>query len=483
MYSSHTGDSVTTMASTRPEECSTTARLLGRSEIDCEKLLQALPVAVYTTDALGHITYFNEAAATLWGYCPELGATSWCGSWRLFWPDGRPMGHDQCPMAVALKEGRRIYAAEAIAEHPDGTRTPFLAYPTPVWDRAGVLVGAINTLVDISERKKAEYESRWLSAIVESSDEAIVSKDLRGIVTSWNAGAETLFGYRADEMIGRPIGVIIPGEQQDEETRILAQILKGSRVEPYETVRRRRDGSLVDVWLAVSPIKSADGRIIGASKIARDITERRQAQAKQRLLVKEMCHRVKNLFTLASGVVALNARSAATPKELANSVRERLVALARAHQLTQPDLSEDTEIPEHKVATLAALVHTILAPYLGGAEFLVRVTGPEVTVEGSAVTSLALFLHEIVTNAAKYGALSTATGEVEISWRLDDEDLLMTWRERGGPRLYGPPISEGFGGQLIKVTVTSQLGGKIRREWTPDGLVVDLSVPLVRLRH
>lgn len=449
--------------------------------LECAALLRALPTAVYTTDAAGRITYFNEAAATLWGYRPELGKSAWCGSWRLYWPDGRPMAHEECPMAIALKEKTPIAGMEVVAERPDGTRVPVLAYPTPLLDASGDLVGGIDTLVDISDRKKAEHSSRWLAAIVESSDEAIVSKDLDGIVTSWNAGAESLFGYSADEIIGKPVTVIIPPDLLEEEARILDRIRRGERVEPYETVRLRREGNLVDIWLTVSPIKGVDGEIIGASKIARDITELKQARTKQRLLVKEMFHRTKNLFALAGGVVALNARSAATPKELADAVRERLAALARAHDLTLPDLADDEVHYAHKATTLPALVETILEPFVTGDHVAVEIHGPEVPIEGSAVTSMALFLHEIATNAAKYGPLSSPRGHIDVSWSIQNDELQLVWRERGGPPVSGPPESEGFGGQLTKLTVTGQLGGKISYEWLPEGLTVHLSVLVHRL--
>src|ERR1700731_1076346 len=128
----------------------------GDSELQFRELLEALPAAVYTIDAEGRIIFFNEAAADLWGCRPELGKSEWCGSWKLYWPDGRPMRHDECPMAVALKEGRPIRGAEAVAERPDGTRVPFLAYPPPLRDRPGAPTGPVNTLVDISERKRTE---------------------------------------------------------------------------------------------------------------------------------------------------------------------------------------------------------------------------------------------------------------------------------------------------------------------------------------
>src|SRR6266567_6728812 len=119
------------------------------------ELLHALPVAVYTTDAAGHITFYNEAAAALWGCRPKLNSDQWCGSWRMYWPDGTPLPHDECPMAIALRENRAIHGMEAAAERPDGTRVPFMAFPSPLRDSAGGVVGGVNMLVDITERKSA----------------------------------------------------------------------------------------------------------------------------------------------------------------------------------------------------------------------------------------------------------------------------------------------------------------------------------------
>src|SRR5438874_2712448 len=153
------------------------------------------------------------------------------------------MRHDESPMAVALKEGRPIRGAEAAAERPDGTRVPFLAYPTPLWDRSGALTGAVNTLIDITERKRTEQLAQRLGAIVASSGDAIVSQDLDGIIKTWNPGAEWLFGYTAEEVIGKPITLLIPMDRHSEESDILSRIRRGECIDHYETVRQRKDGS------------------------------------------------------------------------------------------------------------------------------------------------------------------------------------------------------------------------------------------------
>lgn len=456
--------------------------VLRDSEPQFRELLEALPAAVYTTDAAGQITFYNQAAADLWGCRPTLGKSEFCGSCRLYWPDGTPMAHDECPMAVALKEGRPIRGAEAIAERPDGTRVPFLAYPTPLYDDSDVLAGALNMLVDITDRNRAEQSRQQLAAIVANSDDAIVSKTLDGIITTWNPGAERVFGYSAEEIIGKPVAILIPPDRHDEEPGIIERICRGERIDHYETVRQRKDGSLVEISLTVSPIKNAEGRIVGASKIARDITERRRAQEQQRLLFREMNHRVKNLLALAGGLVALSARSAKTPRELDEAVRARLAALASAHELMLPGLTERDEKSKQST-TLLTLVQTIVAPYdhKHAEDARVIVNGPDLPIGGNAVTSMALLLHEFATNAVKHGALSCPSGRINVDWSVAKDELLLTWREHGGPSLDGRPEGEGFGSLLARSTVTGQFAGQISRDWNPEGLIIRLSIPLNRL--
>jgi PAS domain S-box-containing protein len=251
---------------------------LRDSERRFREMIDMLPAAIYTTDAEGRLTHFNPAAVEFSGRVPELGSDYWCVSWKMFLPDGTPLPHDQCPMAVALKEGRVIDGAECIAERPDGERVWFTPYPRPLHDSEGRIVGGINMLLDITERKVAERTSGLLAAIVGSSDDAIISMSLAGIITSWNQSAERLFGHNAEEAIGRDITLIIPPDRCEEEAAILERLKQGEHIEHFETVRMRKDGTTFDVSLSISPVKDAAGRVIGASRVLRDITRRKEAE-------------------------------------------------------------------------------------------------------------------------------------------------------------------------------------------------------------
>jgi PAS domain S-box-containing protein len=254
------------------------AAALRDREHSFREMMNSLPAAVYTTDIEGRITHFNRACVELSGRTPVLGSDHWCVSWKLYRPDGTSLSHDECPMAIALKERRAVRDQMIIVERPDGTRASIMPYPTPLRDRQGKIIGGINMLLDVTRSNEAEIASRRLAAIVESSDDAIVSKTLEGIITSWNRGAEKIFGYTPAEAIGQHISLIIPLERRAEEDDVLAHLRRGEKIDHFETERQTKDGRRLNISLTVSPIKDSTGRIIGASKVARDITERKRSE-------------------------------------------------------------------------------------------------------------------------------------------------------------------------------------------------------------
>ena len=253
---------------------------LDRSEEKLRRALDTLPTGAYTCDADGLITYYNQRAVDLWGRRPKLNdpADRFCGSFKLFTLEGEPIQHDQCWMGLALRDGKEYLAQEIVIERPDGKRWTALAHASPFRDENGVIVGAVNVLVDISDRRHAEAARAQLAAIVDSSDDAIISKDLNGIVQSWNMAAQRLFGYTAQQALGRHISFLIPPDRISEEELIIKRLRAGERVKHFDTVRVTSDGSQVHVSLTISPIRDEVGRIVGASKIARNIADRKEAE-------------------------------------------------------------------------------------------------------------------------------------------------------------------------------------------------------------
>ena len=311
-------------------------------------LLDALPAAVYTTDAVGRITYYNNAATALWGRRPVLGSSEWCGSWKLFWPDGRPMRHDECPMAVALKEERTVRGLEAACERPDGTRVSFIPYPTPLHDDRGRLAGAVNMLVDISERKRAEE--------------------------------------------------------------------------------------------------------------------------RQALLLRELHHRVKNTLATVQAIVGSTARASNSIDEFKAALNGRIGALARTHLL----LSE-----ECGAATFADILHNELDAFDDSGR--IALNGPDVALPPRLAVALSMAVHELATNAAKYGALSSAGGKLEVTWTIAENGerrmLTIDWVEAGGPPVVAP-CRHGFGLRLLDFVLPGQIQARTRIDYPPEGLRVQCVVPI-----
>lgn len=425
------------------------------------QVLEALPVAVYVTDAEGRIAFYNSAAAEMWGRHPAAG-TRWCGSWRLFWPDGRPMAHEECPMAQSLKEGRPVGGRSAILERPDGTRVSFQPYPSLLRDAAGNITGAVSLMLDIGAQDEAELHAARLAAIVQSSDDAIISKDLDGRITSWNAAATRIYGYRAEEMIGESIRRLIPPELQAEEDEILARLRRGERIDHFETQRVGKDGRRIDISVTVSPLHNKAGDVIGASKVARDITAQKQAESLQRLLFEELNHRVKNTLATIQAIANQSLRRSPSPTDFVLSFGGRIHALARAHDLLVKNEMKGSDIVD--VIREQVLLGPVPDPRI-------RFSGPSVTLDSRAGVHLALVLHELATNARKYGALSVPAGRLAIDWRVEatGPDLLICWREEGVPHV-AAPAAHGFGTTLIERTLESN-GGEASIRYEVGGVV------------
>ena len=284
-------------------------------------VLSLMPTAVYICDVQGRITFYNPRAEELWGRKPFLNDDNekFCGSFRLWSLAGAEIPRERTPMATVLKTGSAIIDKEVIIERPDSSKINARIMIKTLHDKQSLTTGAIAVFQDTSYWKITEESRQWLGAIIESSDDAIISKNLDGIITSWNKGAERIFGYQEDEVIGKPVTVLMPPERYNEEPAILAGIRQGERFDHYETVRKRKDGSLIDISLSISPIKDVQGRIIGASKIGRDITQRKRMEA-----------------ALKQAKDAL----AKSNEELEIQVRQRTAELERANEALRREMEE-----------------------------------------------------------------------------------------------------------------------------------------------
>jgi len=351
----HSGKIVAVAGTTRLiTERRTIEDALRESERKLSQIMALMPVGVYSCDAAGRITFFNRRAAELWGREPELNtdAVSFCACCKVFTPDGTFVPPEATPMATALREVRSFRAVEAIVERADGTRFIASVNIDPIQDENGQLLGAINVFQDITESKAAEVASRRLSAIVEWSDDAIISKDLNGVITTWNHGAERLFGYTAEEMVGQPVARLIPEPRLDEEPGILERIRAGIPIKHYETIRQRKDGVLIPISLTVSPIRDSSGKVIGASKIARDITEQKriETELKRSRDEAEQASRTKDRFL---AVLSHELRTPLTPVLMAVAARQLDPSLS-------PSLQADFAMIQRNVELETKLIDDLL---------------------------------------------------------------------------------------------------------------------------
>jgi PAS domain S-box-containing protein len=315
-------------------------------------------------------------------------------------------------------------------------------------------------------RDRTDEISQYLAAIVHSSDDAIISKDLHGTITSWNQSAERLFGYTFAEAVGKPITMLIPHDRQGEERAILERINRGERTDHYETVRQRKDGSLIEISLTVSPVRNAQGEIIGASKIARDISERKRREAQLFILAREAEHRAKNMLAIVQATVHLS--HADTAHELKQAIEGRIQAVSNVAELFAES--------RWKGADLHTLVTQELSPFCQQGLTPCRVEGPNLMLEPNTAQAIGMTLHELATNAAKYGALSAPDGHLHVEWsRTENNQVALRWIETGGPPVE-PPTREGFGTQLMQAMIGGLPKGTMSFDWRAEGLACEIVV-------
>ena len=311
---------------------------------------------------------------------------------------------------------------------------------------------------------RADDTAHFLAAIVDSSDDAILSVDLGSTITSWNRGAQRLLQYTPAEAVGRPIMILVPADRREDEPAIIERVSRGERIDHYETLRRRKDGSLIEVSLTVSPIRNAEGQIIGASKIARDITHRKRKEAQLAMLARETEHRARNLLSTVQACVQLS--RADTPERLKLVIAGRIHALAKVISLFAKT--------HWAGADLRALIAEELSPYRREGTAQGRLDGPSLLLKPDTAQAIGMTLHELATNAAKYGALCAGSGRVEVEWsRTAEGQIALRWVELGGPHVR-PPTCEGFGTQLMQTMVRGRLKGEISFDWRPQGLACEI---------
>lgn len=302
-----------------------------------------------------------------------------------------------------------------------------------------------------------------LAAIVDSSEDAIVSKNLDGIILSWNAAAERMFGHSAAEAIGKSINLIIPADRRNEEVEIISRVRRGEHVDHFDTVRLTKSGERIDIAITVSPVRDARGVIIGASKIARDISERKAREEHQKILLAELDHRVKNMLAVVSSIATQTIQTTTTLDEFASAFEGRIQALAHAHKL----LSKF----QWKGTLLTSLLEQVVLTFCRD-KIQCGFDKQEVMLPARAALALALVFHELATNASKYGALSNSSGSVRIAWDLKSDGplrtLRLTWTETDGP-LVNKPTKSGFGTTLIEKCIRYEFGGNVRFEYKPHG--------------
>jgi PAS domain S-box-containing protein len=412
------------------------------------------------------IEYVNPAFVQMTGYMPEdvVGRTP-----RML--QGPLTDRSVLDRMRAELMSHGTFAGEVTNYRKDGVPYIIEWRITPLRDGGGRISHWIAIQRDVTEARRAEEANAYLAAIVSSTSDAVLSFSLDGTIRSWNRGAEQIFGFTATEAIGQSSDLLVPDDHRHERQTYFEQASVGVPVQ-FDTVRRRKDGRLVNVAVTLAPIQK-DGQVIGVSAIAHDIDERKRAEAHQNLLINELNHCVKNTLATVQSITSQTLRTASDPQQARCAIESRLIALSHAHDVLTRQDWEGAELEE--------IVLVALEPFISGMGDRLHLTGPRIQLPPRMALAIAMALHELATNAAKYGALSNATGEIYVGWKINTDSgsgtLRLRWEETGGP-LVEAPLRRGFGSRLLERSLADELCGEVSISFGGAGVVCEVDAPL-----
>jgi two-component system CheB/CheR fusion protein len=338
-----------------------------------------------------------------------------------------------------------------------------------------VIGGVVITFVDITERKRNEESLARLASIVATSDEAIIGMALDGTITTWNAGAQRIYGYTAEEAVAQSWSMLMPGERSTDLRAMVEDIKRSRSATITDAERLAKGGKLLHVATTVSPIRGPGGQVIGLSSVERDITQRKQDEERQRLLLAELNHRVKNTLATVQSIASQTLRQSGSIEAFQEAFEGRIAALAKAHDLLAASHWQGTDLREMLV--------TALAPYREPGDHL-AIEGAPTSLAPDAAFMLGMAFHELGTNAARHGAFAIGSGRVEVAWKSDSRRQLLKidWIERGVPKAEHSP-RKGFGLTLIERGLAQELQGRATFDFSDGGLHCSLEIPLAEVQH
>ena len=447
-------------------------------ELD-QALLDALPIGLYACDRDGCIIRANRKAAELWGRSPRLldPAQRFCGSFRVETLSGQFIPPEATPMARAVLHGECFEGVEAWVENPDGRRWVASVTVQTLRDQEGGVVGAINCFRDIT----GEYEQREaLARQRRTFDLAMVASrmgtwryTIADNICIYDENAQALYGLTDARFLHDEEGVKDKFHSEDLE---LMWARVGRACDPegdgrYEIEYRvkQRDGTWrwLSAWGQVEfEGEGADRKPVAIAGASRDLTELKKAEELQQLLINELNHRVKNSLATAQSIAVQTLRGATDLETARAAIDHRICSLARAHDLLTAR--------SWSGADLIDVAARVMEPF---ADDQFRIDGPSVDVSPQHALALSMALHELATNAAKYGALSTPGGRATLDWRVQDGELSLRWVESGGPPV-ATPTRRGFGSRLLEQGLMRELGGKTQLHFEPQGVVCEITAAL-----